>query len=81
MWVHGEGATRFVNRLGDNAALSARMPQGALVRWAMQPPSVSLQMGSAEICRSIAGAPDGFDISREQGLRYDASLGAQVLMP
>ena len=32
----GMEAERFVNRLGDIAAESGRIPQGAFVRWAMQ---------------------------------------------
>ena len=56
----GKQAVKFVNRLGDIAAESGRIPKGAFVRWAMQLPSVTVQRGSVEINRR-----SGLVISRE----------------
>ena len=76
----GKEAVKFVNRLGDIAAESGRIPQGAFVRWAMRLLSVTVQWGNAEMYRR-----SGPVISREQGLRYDAgfkycSASADVMM-
>ena len=64
-----------MNRLGDIAAESGRIPKGAFVRWAMQLLSVTVQRGNAEMYRR-----SGLIISREQGLRYDAGFAEPVLM-
>ena len=66
-----------MNRFGDIAAESGRIPKGAFVRWAMQLLSVTVtvQRGNAEMYRR-----SGLVISREQGLRYDAGFAAPVLM-
>ena len=71
----GKEAVKFVNRLGDIAGESGRIPKGAFVRWAMQLLSVLVQRGNAEIVRR-----SGLVISREQGLRYDAGVAVPVLM-
>ena len=71
----GKEAVKFVNRLGDIAAESGRIPKGAFVRWAMQLLSVTVQRGNAEMYRR-----SGLIISREQGLRYDAGFAVPVLM-
>ena len=47
----GKEAVEFVNRLGDIAAESGRIPKGAFVRWAMQLLSVTVQRGNAEMYR------------------------------
>ena len=47
----------------------------AFVRWAMQPLSVTVQRGNAEMYRRSR-----LVISREQGLRYDAGFEVPVLM-
>ena len=47
----GKEAVKFMNRLGDIAAESGRIPNGAFVRWAMQMLSVTVQRGNAEIYR------------------------------
>ena len=47
----GKEAVKFVNRLGDIAAESGRIPKGAFVRWAMQLLSVTVQRGNAEMYR------------------------------
>ena len=60
----GKEAVKFVNRLGDIAAESGRIPKGAFVRWTMQLLSVTVQRGNAEMYRR-----SGLVISREQGLR------------
>ena len=70
----GKEAVKFVNRLGDIAAESGRIPKGAFVRWAMQLLSVTVQRGNAEMYRR-----SGLVISREQGLRYDAGFAVPVL--
>ena len=49
---------------------------GSCVRWAMKLLSVTVQRGNAEMYRR-----SGLDISREQGLRYDAGFAVPVLMP
>ena len=41
----GKEAVKFVNRLGDIAAESGRIPKGAFVRWAKQLLSVTVQRG------------------------------------
>ena len=65
----------FVNRLGDIAAESGRIPKGEFLRWAMQLLSVTVQRSNAEMyCRC------GLVISREQGLRYHAGFAVPVLM-
>ena len=66
---------KFVNRLGDIAAESGRIPKGAFVRWAMQLLSVTVQRGNAEMYRR-----SGLIISREQGFRYDAGFAVPVMM-
>ena len=71
----GKEAVNFVNRLGDIAAESGRIPKGAFVRWAMQLLSVSVQRGNAEMYRR-----SGLIISREQGLCYDAGYAVPVMM-
>ena len=71
----GKEAVKFVNRLGDIAAESGRIPKGAFVRWAMQLLSVTVQRGNADMYRR-----SGLVISREQGLRYDAGFAVPVLM-
>ena len=71
----GKEALKFVNRLGDIAAESGRIPKGAFVRWAMQLLSVTVQRGNAEMYRR-----SGLVISREQGLRYDAGFAVPMLM-
>ena len=43
----GKEAVKFVNRLGDIAAESGRIPKGAIVRWAMHLLSVTVQRGNA----------------------------------
>ena len=73
----GKEAVKFVNRLGDIAAESGRIPKGAFVRWAMQLLSVTVQRGNAEMHH---GHWSGLVISREQGLRYDAGFAVPVLM-
>ena len=70
----GTEAVNFVDRLGDIAAESGRIPQGAFVRWAMQLLSVTAQRGNAEM-----HLWSGLIISREQGLRYDAGFAVPVL--
>ena len=66
---------KFVNRLGDIAAESGRIPKDENVRCAVQLLSVTAQWGNAEMyCRS------GRIISREQALRYDAGFAVPVLM-
>ena len=45
----GKHAVKFVNRLGDIAAESGHIPKGAFVSWAMQPLSVTVQRGNAEV--------------------------------
>ena len=71
----GNKAVKFVNRFGDIAAESCRIPKGGFVRWAMQLLSVTVQWGNAEMYRR-----SGQVISRDQGLRYDAGLAVPVLM-
>ena len=71
----GKEAVRFVNRLGDIAAESGRIPKGAFVRWAMQLLSVTAHSGNAEMYRR-----SGLVISREQGLPYDAGFAVPVVM-
>ena len=71
----GKEAVKFVKRLGDIAAESGRIPKGALLRWAMQLLSVTLQRGNAEMYRR-----SGLVISRERSLRYDAGFAVPVLM-
>ena len=73
----GKEAVKFVNRLGDIAAESGRIPKGAFLRWAMQLLSVTVQRGNAEMYRRPRS---GLVISREQGLRYDAGFAVPVLM-
>ena len=65
----------FVQRLGDIAAESGRIPKGAFVRWAMQLLSVTVQQENAEMYRR-----SGLIISREQGLRCDAAFAVPVLI-
>ena len=65
-------ADNCVNRLGDIAAESGRIPKGALVRWAMHLLSVTVQRGNAEMYRR-----SGLIISR---LRYDAGFAVPALM-
>ena len=67
----GKEAVKFVNRLGDIAAESGRIPKGALifVRWAMQLLSVTVQRGNTEVYRRR-----GLIISLEPGLRYAIGL-------
>ena len=64
-----------MNRLGDIAAESGRIPKGAFVPWAMQLLSVTEQRGNAEMY-----SRSGLIISREQDLRYDAGFAVPVLM-
>ena len=71
----GKEAVRFVSRLGDIAAEIGRIPKGALVRWAMQLLSVTVQTGNAEMYRR-----SGLVILREQGLRYSAGHAVPVLI-
>ena len=71
----GKEAVKFVNRLGDIAAETGRIPKGAFWRWAVQLLSVTVQRGDAEMYRR-----SGLVISREQGLRYDAGFAVPVLM-
>ena len=71
----GKEVVKFVNRLGEIAAESGRIPRGAFVRWAMQLLSVTVQRGNAEMYRR-----SGLLISREQGLRYDAGFAVPGLM-
>ena len=71
----GQEAVKFVNRLGDIAAESGRIPKGAFVRWAMQLLAVTAQRGNAEVYRRSR-----LVISWEQGLRYDAGFAVPVLM-
>ena len=71
----GKEAVMFVNRHGDIAAESGRIPKGAFERWAMQLLSVTVQRGNAEMYRR-----SGLIISREQGLRYDAGFAVPALM-
>ena len=71
----GKEAVKFVNRLGDIAAGSGRIPKGAFVRWEMQLLSVTVQRRNAEMYRR-----SGLVISREHGLRYDAGFAVPVLM-
>ena len=73
----GTKAVKFVNRLGDIAAESGRIPKGAFVRWAMKLLSVTVQRGNAEM---YVDRRSGLIISREQGLRYDAGFAVPVLM-
>lgn len=71
----GEEAVRFVNRLGDSAAKSGRIPKGAVARWPIHLLSVTVQSGHDEMhCRS------GNVISRDQDLRYDAGFAEPVMM-
>ena len=67
--------TGEVNRLGDIAAESGRIPKGAFVRWVMQLLSATVRRGNADMYRR-----SGLIISREQGLRYDAGCAVPVLM-
>ena len=67
----GPEAVNFVNI----AAESGRILKGAFVCLAMQLLSVTLQWGNAEMYRR-----SGLIISREQGLRYDASFAVPALM-
>ena len=71
----GKEAVEFVNRLGDIAPESGRIPKGAFERWAMQLQLVRVQWGNAEMYRRSE-----LIISREQGLRYDAGFAVPVLM-
>ena len=71
----GNEAVKFVNRLGDIAAESGRIPKRAFGRWAMQLLLVTVQRGNAEMYRR-----SGLVISREQGLRYDAGFAVTVLV-
>ena len=48
----GKMGVKFVNRLGDIAAESCRIPKGAFVRWAMQLLSVTVHRVNAEILES-----------------------------
>ena len=63
-------------KLGDIAAESGRIPQGAFVRWAMQLLSVAVERGNAKMYPRR-----GRIISREQGVRYELGIAASVLMP
>lgn len=49
--------------------------KGAIVRWAKQPPSVTVQRGNsnAEVCRG-----SGLVASREQGFAYGAGVGGAM---
>ena len=58
----GKEAVQIVNRLGDIAATSVRIPRGAFVRWEMPLLSVTVQRGFAEIYRR-----SGLVMSREHG--------------
>ena len=71
----GKEAVKFVNRLGDIAAESGRIPKGAFVRLAMQLLSVTVQRGNAEMYRQ-----SGMISSRDQGLRCDAGFAVPVMM-
>ena len=71
----GKEAAKVVNRLGDIAAESGRIPKGAFVRWAIKLLLVTVQRGNAEMYRQ-----SGLVISHEQGLRYDAGFAVPVLM-
>ena len=70
----GKEAERGVNRLGDIAAESGRIPKGASVRWARQLQPVTVQRGNAEVYRRSR-----LVISREQGLHDDAGVAVPVL--
>ena len=48
----GKEAVKFVNRLGDIAARSGRIPKGKLVHWAMQQLLVTVHQGNASILLS-----------------------------
>ena len=63
-----------MNRLGDIAAESVH--KGALVRWAIQLLSVTVQRENADMYRQ-----SGLIISREQGLRCDSGFAVPVPMP
>ena len=45
----GKETVKFVNRLGNIAAESGRVPKGAFVRWAVQLLLVTVQQGNAEM--------------------------------
>ena len=71
----GKETVKCVNRLGDIAVESGRIPKCTFVRWAMQLLSVMVQRGHAEMyCRS------GPIISREQGFGYDSGFAVPVLI-
>ena len=70
----GKEAVKFVNRLGDPAGESCRIPKGAFVRWAMLLLSVTVQRGNAEMYRR-----SGLVISWERRLRYGAGFAVQGL--
>ena len=76
----GKETVKFVNRLGDIAADSGRIPKGAFVRWAMQLLSVTVQRGTVQRGNAEMYHRSGLVISREQGLRYDAGFAVPVLM-
>ena len=71
----GKEVVLFVNRLGDTAAESERIPKGAFVRWEMQLLLVTVQRGNAEMSHR-----SGLAISHEQGLRNDAGFAVPVLI-
>ena len=62
----GKDAVRFVNRLGDIAAKSGRIPMAAFVHWTVQMLSMTVHRRNAEMYHQ-----GGLVISRDQGLRYD----------
>ena len=50
---------KFVNRLGDIAAESGRIPKGAFVRWAMQLLSVTVQRGMLRCTAGVGWSSRG----------------------
>ena len=68
-------AVKLLNRLGDIAAESGRILKVAFVRWIVQPLSMTVPGGNAEMYRR-----SGLIILPEQGLRYDAGLAVPVLI-
>ena len=67
-------AVWFVNRLGDIASESGRIPKCGCVRCAMQLLPVTVQQGNAKMYRR-----SGLVISRVQDMRYGADFAVQEL--
>lgn len=69
MWVHRQGAVRWLTRIGDIAAESGRTAKGVSVRKALQLQSVEVRRDSGGMYRR-----SGLVMQREQGMRCAVKL-------